>query len=341
MFRAKRLFLFILAVAALVGVAPVAVSAKIVVLGGNAPGSLWYAQAQALAATATKHSDLKVDVLPQGATFFFPMFASGEVDMGMTSPNDALRATHAVWPYEAVNHGRGYSMSTVMMGSPNRTAMVTTRGSGINSMQDLKGKRVVADYGGFAASTISAQSLLANAGLSDDDISVVQVSSYPEGVRAVIEGRADAAVGSIGSGIVQELDASKGAKFLPIDPSENAMARVRKVGAWVPMLVKKGSTAGVNEDTYTLAYATTVVARPDLDDEIVAKFIDAIWNNYKELPAIHRSLSAWTPDGFANVQQMVVPFHPAAVKYYKQKGVWTAALEKRQKELLQEQKKKR
>jgi TRAP transporter TAXI family solute receptor len=309
-------------------------SAKILVLGGNPPGSLWYSQAQGLAATVTKHSDLKVDVLPQGSSVFFPMFMTAEADMGLVNPADAKFATEAQWPFEGANGGKGYEMATVMLGSPNRLSLVTTKDSGINSLKDLKGKRVVANYGAFSGATITAQSALANAGLTTDDVRVVNVSSYPEGVRAVMEGRADAAVGSIGSGILQELDAAQGAKILPIDPSPEAMARTRNIGpAFVPMVVKKGP-AGVSEDTPTLAYATTVVARPDLDDESVTKFIDALWNHHKELPAIHRSLATWTPDRFASTDA-VIAYHPAAVKYYKQKGVWTEEMEKHQAQLLQ------
>ena len=325
--RLKRLSMWILV--AVLGGASVVASAKIMVLGGNPPGSLWYAQSQALATVVSKHSDLKVDVLPQGSSVFFPMFATQEVDMGLANPTDAKFAMEARWPFEGVNKGKGYRMRAVMLGAPNRLSLVTAEDSGINSLQDLKGKRVVANYGAFSGATITAQSTLANAGLSNDDIEVVNVSSYPEGVRAVIEGRADAAVGSLGSGIVQELDAARGAKFLEIDRSPQAMARTRDVGpAFVPMLVKKGPP-GIDQETWLLGYSTTVVARPDLDEQTVMTFIDTVWKHYKELAPIHRSLVNWTPDRFASTEA-IIPYHPAAVKYYKQKGVWNDELEKHQ-----------
>lgn len=327
MLKAKRLLVSALA-AALVGAASTA-SAKIMVLGGNAPGSLWYPQAQALAAVVTKYTDIKVDVLPQGATVFFPMFMTGEADMGLVNPIDAKLASQAAWPFEGANGGKGYEMVTIMLGSPNRLSLVTRADSGINSVIQLKGKRVVANYGAFTAATLTSLSVLANAGLSRDDVQVVNVSSYTEGVRAVMEGRADAAVGSLGSGILQELEAAHGAKLLPIDPSAAAMERTRTIGpAFVPMLAKKGPP-GVAQDTYVLAYDTTVVARKDLDDATVRKFIDAVWNHYQELPTITRSMTTWTPDRFASMNA-VIPYHPAAVAYYKEKGVWTQELDMHQ-----------
>ncbi|ROO28993.1 hypothetical protein SAHL_09520 [Salinisphaera orenii YIM 95161] len=314
-----------------------AAMADIMVMGGNPTGSLFYAQSQAIASTIGRHTDLRVDVLPQSSTVFFPMFMTGEADIGLASPIGALLAADAEGPYDGANGGKGYRMKTVMLGSPIRLSLVVRKGAGIDSVADLEGKRVVANYGAFAGSTITALAVLANGGLSRDDVSVVNVSSYPGGVRAVMEGRADAAVGSVGSGILQQLNAQSGAKILPIDPSEDAMARSKAVGpAFVPLLVEKGSSVGVAEDTYTLSYAETIYARPDLDHAKVTAVIDALWAHHDELPKVHRSLSTWTPDRFVSTQA-ALPYHPAAIAYYKEKGVWTDDMAQRQKQLLAEE----
>ncbi|MGV0821063.1 hypothetical protein, partial [Martelella sp. AMO21009] len=64
-------------------------NAEIIVMGGNPEGSLFYAQAQALASVIGEHTDIRVDVLPQSATVFFPMFETGEVDIGIVTPLEA------------------------------------------------------------------------------------------------------------------------------------------------------------------------------------------------------------------------------------------------------------
>ena len=139
-------------------------------------------------------------------------------------------------------------------------------------------------------------------------------------------------MGSIGSGILQELESARGAKILEIDPSPEAMARATKVGPAFYAHEMKVDSVGVTKGTHVLAYATTVVARPDLDDARVTKFIEVLWDHYKELPEITRTLAAWTPDRYASASA-VIPYHPAAVKFYKDKGVWTEEMEKRQQEL--------
>lgn len=307
--------------------------ANIVVLGGNPAGSLWYAQSEAIASVVNTHTNMRVDVLPQSGTVYFPMFGTGEVDLGVASPIEALPAYLGEWPFEQASGGEGYEMLTIMLGSPMALSLVTQGDSDIESISELEGKRVVVDYGAFAGATFTARSALANAGLTPDDVQPVRVSNYTEGVRAVMEGRADAAVGSLGSGILQELDAGRGARLLPIDPSDEAMARVQEIGpGFVAQLVESGPVS-VQTDTQVLSYSTTIYARPDLDEDVILQFMGALWDNYDELAGIHRSLTTWTNDRYASVDA-IIPYHPVAIEFYKEKGVWSDELEARQKNLL-------
>lgn len=322
MFTKNSLQAAAVALAAGFALAPTAAQAQIIVMGGNPEGSLFFAQSQALASVIGRHSDLRVDVLPQSATVFFPMMDTEEADIGLSSPIEADFAFRATGPYDGANDGQGHDIRTIMLGSPIRLSLVVRGSSDIESVDDLAGRRVVADYGAFAGSTITANAVLANAGLTSDDVTVVSVSSFPEGVRAVIEGRADAAVGSIGSGVIQQLAAAEGARILPIDPSDEAMARAQEVGsAFVPLLLEPGPV-GVDVDTYVLSYSTTLYTRADLDGEIIRTILEVLWEHSGLLPGIHPTLVTWTPDRFAGMDA-VVPFHEAAIEFYREHGVWT------------------
>lgn len=312
-------------------------SADILVMGGNPAGSLFYTQAQGLATIINRNTDDRVDILPQPGTVFFPMFMTKEVDFGIASPIEAKLAYDAEDVFNGANGGKGYEMRTLMLGAVNRLSLVTRESENIRSLKDLKGRRVVANYGAFAAGTKTALAALANAGLTAEDISIVPVSSYPEGVRAVMEGRADAAVGSVGSGILQELDAQSGARLLPIDPSAEAMARSKNIGpAFVPFYSNAGPV-GIKEDSHVLSYQTTLFARPDMDSDAIKRVMNALWNHADELPSITRTLSTWLPERYANTDA-VIPFHPTAIEFYREKGVWTDEMESHQKKLLSNQK---
>jgi len=320
----KTRYALTLVTALLTGAATLA-QAETVVMGGNPPGSLFYSMANAIGATVTKHSDLKVDVLPQGGSVFYPMMATQEVDFGLVNPIDALAATKAMPPYDKASGGKGFPMKTLMLGSPIRLSFVAAKDSGVTSVPQLKGKRVVVNYGAFASAGITAKAVLATHGMTIDDVKVVTVSSYPEGIRAVMEGRAVAAVGSIGSGIIRELDAGRGAYFLDANIAPDAIARAKKFGQpWSPIRVKKGMP-GIGRDITALTYAITIVVRADLSDATATKYLSAVWDNYAELKGIFRPLISWIPKRFASTQA-VIPYHPASIAFFKTKGVWTPEL---------------
>ena len=132
---------------------------------------------------------------------------------------------------------------------------------------------------------------------------------------------------------MQELDASSGAHLLPIDPSSEAMARSQEVGpAFVPYLASAGPV-GIDSDSHVLSYATTLYARPDMDEEAILRVMNALWDHADELPGITRTLSTWVPEGYASTD-VVIPYHEVAIEFFREKGVWSDELEARQQELL-------
>lgn len=331
----KKLFRLLLAAALLTGVGTPALAKEILVLGGNPPGSLFYTQAQAFASVITKYTGLKVDVLPQGATTWYPMLGTGEVDLGVVSPVDAYLAYKGIAPYDASTGGKGFEMRTIMLGSHNNLSIVAAKDAGIETMADLKGHNVVLDYGAFVASALTGYSAMAAAGVSPDDVTIVKVGSYPQGVQAVIEGRADAAVGSLGSGVIRELDSARGARFLSLPNTPEALKRVREVAQGFSLGEVAKGPPGLEQNTVMLQYPVTIIGRADLEPEAVKAVIKALYEHYEELGPVHPSLKRWTPDRFVSTEA-VIPYHPAAIEYYREVGLWTAEMDAHQEALLKQ-----
>ena len=297
-----------------------------IVLGGNPQGSQLYPISQAISAVITENSDMRVDVLPQGGSVLYPMLQTEEVDFALVNPMDALSARKGEAPYERSSRGQGFSMQTVMLGSPIGLSLVAAESSGIRSVSDLAGQPVVADYGAFASAGLTAKIVLATAGLDLDDVEVVTVSSYPEGVRAVIEGRAVASTGSVGSSIIRELEASRGARFLEVNNNFAAQQVIRKLGpAFYPYRLA-GGQPGAAESTWVIAYDIPIIVRPSMDADSVYDFVKTLWNHHEQLGDIYAPMETWTSDRFVSTQA-VLPYHPGAVKFYKEQGVWTDAME--------------
>lgn len=306
---------------------------KTIVFGANPPGSLFYVLAAGLAKVTSAHTPMKVEVFPQGGTVWYPMLESGEVHFGINVPGDILTAYTGKSIYEKPTKGKGFPLRTLMLGSPLQVGLIVPGDSQIMGSSDVRGKRMPVDYGTFYSTTLTALALLANYGLSPNDVKTVPVTSYPSGVRAVIEGRADLAVGSVGSGITNEMKTARGARYLELDTSTEAVVRMKKVHpGYYPIKVKPGPP-GVAKETTMLGKDITLVCAEQLPDDVAYHITKALWENYKELAPLHPRLKFWTADRFASVRA-VVPYHPGSIKWYKEKGVWNKELEEHQKELL-------
>ena len=81
-----------------------------------------------------------------------------------------------------------------------------------------------------------------------------------------------------------------------------------------------------------LATANVILVDQDLEEQLVYNIVKAVFENIDKLRASHPSMKEFSLD-MATIGSLV-PFHPGAVKYYKEQGVWTAELEAKQQERL-------
>ena len=323
----------VLVIALFAGCAPAA--PKQVVFAGSTMGSGFYAMAVGFGDLLNKHTDLTVNIQSIGSSvMWLPLFQTGEADIGLVNVDEGREAYLGLGGHEKPTGGKGWEFRTLQLGSPLLVGLMVREDSDIRSISDLKGKKVPSEFGGMITMQRSMQSFLANAGLTWDDVIQVPVTTGygPDVKEAFIEGRIDCHDPSLGSGFVSELDAAVGVRFISVDTSPDAVARMQEYYISYPYPVKAGTYAGVVEDIYARAHDVTMAARPDLSDDVVYTIMEAIWDNYEELAPVHPLLRQWVPDRFASTT-VTVPYHPAAVKFYKDKGVWTSEMEEHQKQL--------
>jgi TRAP transporter TAXI family solute receptor len=186
---------------------------------------------------------------------------------------------------------------------------------------------------------LQTEGFLANGGLKWSDVIPVPVSSIAEGVRAVIEGRSDTSTCGLGIPIVQELHARKGARFLPFDPSPEAVKRMYEKYSGYPFKVTPAPEyIGLEKEQYFWAFDIYFIGHKDLPDEAVYQIVKALWENYKEVGSFDPDLKKeFTPERFVS-KEALIPYHPGAIKFYKEKGVWTGEMGKLQEALLAKKK---
>ena len=98
-------------------------------------------------------------------------------------------------------------------------------------------------------------------------------------------------------------------------------------------IVKPGEATAVVEDTCFIAYDTYLAAGKMVPDAVVEAALKVIWDNTDKLAPIHPLFKEWTRERAVD-PEVTIPFHPGAVRFYKERGTWSAAMELAQQRLI-------
>jgi len=309
---------------------------RVFIMTTHALGTKYYALASGLGKVLSSHLPSEIKVMPTtGPVEWMPMIREGEVDMGVANNWDCQYGFLAKGPFEKPMNGKGSRIRLLTSGSPNIMAVVVSETSGIKTFNDLRGKRYVGIFAGSAGQTAQAQAALANFRLTKDDLKVMSMPGVGPSIRAIIEGRADASgTAVLGMGLLAELDAGKGARFISYDPSPEAVKRFNEVFPAEPVKVEPGpGKIGVKEPITMMKYDTYLVARESLSEDAAYELVKVLWEYNSELWPIHVGLKTWTTDQFVT-KHATVPYHPGAIKLFKEKGVWNSEMDKVQQKLV-------
>ena len=220
----------------------------------------------------------------------------------------------------------------------NNLALVTAADANIKTLADLKGKRISWVQAGDALNW-NVEANLAFAGLTWDDVTKIEVSGFAASVEAIINGQSDAAFMNTVTPIAERLAASPRGAFWPPLP-HNDEEGWKRVKAVQPVYQKHIATsgAGLSKDNpheggvYPYPILVSNADRPDDEVYNLAKALFAQFDKFKD--------AAPGGPGWALENQNMVfamPYHPGAVKFYKEAGMWNDEAQKNQDMLLKRQ----
>lgn len=214
--------------------------------------------------------------------------------------------------------------------------------AGIKSIKDIKGKRVTW-VKGAPALNLNMSGFLAFAGLTWDDVNKVFVSGWKQSAEAVINGQADVTWGSTVSGAYNKLAASPRGLYwvkLPHD-DKAAWSNAQAIAPhWAPSMVTVGVALEKNEggkiphEGMNYPYPIFVTTAKASDD-LAYGLTKAVLDNYEQIKDSGPSMSGYQVS--KQNLKWIFPYHPAAIQYYKEKGVWTAEDDAHNAELLKRQ----
>lgn len=299
-------------------------------------GSVAYGAGVAIAGVVSGKSPNQMLPVPvAGQQVAVPMVNEGKAAFTLVNVGDSDQAFRGVKPFY---DRRNPNLRLAGVGYENYTAILVTIKSGIRGKDDLKGRYAAGELSAHQTCKDLATASLANLGLTWDDFKIIPVASVVPSIQS-LTGRAEVApCAAPGMGVTKEVNLKTPVKFLAIDPSPEAVARARKVFPGVRAVkLPAGTTDGIIEDTWVLGYDFYLVTHAQMNDAAVYATVKAVWENIPDLVATSPTFKTWQQARMPNAD-VTLPYHPGAIKFYKEKGVWTPEMEAQTQKLLAEAK---
>lgn len=198
---------------------------------------------------------------------------------------------------------------------PEVIQLVALRQAGVNSLADLKGKRVaVGDIG--SGTEANARQILEAAGLSYRDLSA-RYLSFAEAAANLRDGHIDAAFVTAGipTAAIQDIAVQKDVVIVPIT-GELVERLEARYPFYTRVTIPAGTYRGQDQPVATVAVKAMLVARADLPEDLVYNLTRAMFSNLARLAQAHvrgRDVSIQTArDG------MSIPLHPGAARFFEE-----------------------
>jgi TRAP transporter TAXI family solute receptor len=276
------------------------------------PGTLNHTTASAVAKVMKEKAGVNMLVQPTaGDQVIVPMVSRGEVEIGIT--NILEMASY----YEG---GKNPDLRIIGFVHALRTAFWVRKDAPMQAIADLKGKRVTAGYSAMRTIDIVSRAILATGGLTEKDIQPVMVPNVARSADDFMAGSSDMFFFAFGGPKVREADASVGGiRVLEINTANMDAARKITPYGYLTDVAPGPIFTGVSKPMKVYTFDNLLFTNAKVPDEFIYKFIDTLVSNKADLVSVQPVLREFSAEGLH--KKYGIPYHPGALKYFKEKGV--------------------
>lgn len=254
-----------------------------------------------------------------GSVFNINAIMAGDLEFGVAQSDRQFQAVKGIANWE--DKGPQEDLRAVFSIHPETVDLIAAVDANINSLQDLKGKRVnVGNVGsGYRKNAIDA--LMAN-GLDFEKDFHAESLKAAEAPGLIQDGRIDAAFYTVGhpSGYYKEATSgTRKVKFVPITNIESLLEKYPYYAKAVTQVTKHYPGAGNDADVPTFGVKATLVTSIKVPENVVYAITKEVFDNFEDFKNLHPAYGGLTKE--AMLDGLSAPIHPGAMKYYKEVGL--------------------
>lgn len=288
-----------------------------ITIGSGGVGGTYYPLGGVMAEVLTKGgADIKATSRATAASKEnCRLVAADRAQIGMTMGSTLYQAYTGT---EAFAEDGKLGLLTLMNMYSAPQQLVTTTRTGIKTFNDIKGKKVSLGAPGGGDNLLSVMIFEAAGWDVDKDIQKQQLTQ-PEAVTALKDGNIDVACFNfaVPGAAVMEIAAVRDVVIIPL-PDDLVKKVCEKHPFLLPFTIAKGTYAKQANDVLTVADANFLVVNPKMSEQVAYTCAKLFIEERETLMKVTPHAAEFVPEKAA---VGIIPFHPGAEKYFKEKGV--------------------
>ncbi|EEG76239.1 TAXI family TRAP transporter solute-binding subunit [Dethiobacter alkaliphilus] len=255
---------------------------QLMVIATGSPGGAYYPLGGAMGEVISRNLEgVRLDAESTNASVEnIRLVGNGESDLGMTTENAAYKGVRGEYPYD-----REYPVQALFQMYSAPLHIIAAGDSGIETMEDMAGKRVSIDAPGSGTEDM-ARTVLEELGLWDE-VNVVNYGQQ-DAAAALRDGNIDAVFWNIAApaGVVLEVGATQTLRFIPL--TDNEMETVMAEHPYFEQDIIPANTYNdQDEDVAVLSVSNTIIVHEDMDEELAYEITRTIFENLDRLIEVH------------------------------------------------------
>ena len=252
-----------------------------------------------------------------GSVFNVNAIASGDLDVGMAQGDVQYFAVNGLDRFK--DQGPVKSLRALFALHAEAFTVVARRDSNIREWSNVRGKRLNLGESGSGMYTVTRE-LLQDADLSVSDLRIATELRQLEMASALCDNKIDAFTYIVGhpNASIKEATTSCASVIVPL--SDALITKVLTRSPYYSAATIPGKMyAGTDNDIKTIGVRATLVTSSKLSDEAAYAIVKAVFDNLEDFKKLHPALE--NLDAKQMLTGNTAPFHPGAIKYFKEKGL--------------------
>ncbi|SIR63326.1 hypothetical protein SAMN05421858_3023 [Haladaptatus litoreus] len=281
---------------------------QFVTIGTGGTGGVYYPLGGGMADIMNKNLDnVEATAESTGASVEnCRLVANGEMTMALALGNSVLLAVNGEGDFD-----EALDLKAAFGAYQNSTQVITTNNSNIETIPDMKGKKISVGAPGSGTEVI-AKELLNYFDITYEDIDAQRLS-FSETATAIQDGQVEAGFWSVAypASSIQNLASQRDIKFVKF-PEKDLNEITSQFDYYSKGTVPGGTYKGVDEDVQVPGVTNTMVVQGSMNDDFAYKLTEAVFENLDTLSEVHQAANQFE----STARAAPIDLHPGSKKYF-------------------------